>query len=417
MNYKILEALLGRSLIALSGLGVTYFLPQKLNLDQVGFIYLTITQITLLSVLFRFGVDYTITPILADTSKNNEIANVIGKSIALIVLMSIIIQFFYILIIYIANPFDFEIISNLWLLSIWIWGVSLSICLIVFQVFRIQGHVLKATLTRGLLTNAAILSILLFIGDQIINTNDIIFFFSIQMLLLTIIISWSAIKNISISTINNHHSKITDLISKRFFIYSILSVLSSDIDYLMVAYFLDNESMALYSSAKRLSIISAIFIDLANLTLPSIYKTLSIEGYEKKSQYLSATFFVSSLAILIIFVVYSKQVTSIFFGNLTETQREEISYLIIIFIANFTLTIAIGFAEILLIMKNEKNPLIKGNIIGISIFLLLSPILSYQLSYFGIAISFLISNVILRLYLSSYVLRKYKINLFIGLSK
>ena len=84
----------------------------------------------------------------------------------------------------------------------------------------------------------------------------------------------------------------------------------------------------------------------------------------------------------------------------------------LVLLATFTMVLLFGFSEIFLILKGEKEILFRGMLGMLIVMLAMNLLLINPLQMLGCALSFFISNVFYRAYLTYNVWRIYKINLF-----
>ena len=414
LSKNISLAVLGRSLTAVSGFALAFFLPLCLGLAETGFVYLVITQATLFSVVARSGLDYSVNERLiakAEDDSETRISFWLGMLRGCIF---VAVVGFLLILVGGATPEWVRAFGCVSLL-----GTSFAFSAYLFQLNKIDGRVVRASLMRGFSHNVALLAgccALLFLYDSQPSSLGFCCVFGF-VLVVTLGNAWVCLaphfrkSKFSLSSFSLARAPL----APKFMAYSLLSYGITDVDYMFLAYFQGNEELAVYSTMKRLALMAAILIDVGNLIFPKIYKDgmESAAGMRKAGLASRRLALVFSLCALVAFIV------TLFFAESLIALAGGEGYVsgypvILVLMAAFVLMLATGFAEVFLLLKGDRDALLKNMVWSLIVVIICNLFLVPLMGAPGAALSFLISNVLMKLALTIHVQRKYNLKLYIG---
>ena len=406
------KGVLGRGLTALSALLLTLFLPAVLESESVGNIYLSLSIAALISIFSRWGVDNATNEKVAHCEGEEE--RRVKASVAAAALMGVSISSLIWLIAgkYFVNALGVDL-SMMGVLGVSFLSAALAISYILFQLYRIDGYVLWGALTRGFFINAVLLVVLLLVLalKEKPSVDQILIFWGGGILICTIInfYDYSRKNKFLISDIRAR--VVVSLFSTRLFGYAVLLYFVTDADYYFIQGYMDPADLAVYASMKRLAVMAAIYTDVAHLMLPGIYKK-----YVQSNDLGAAVAVFRKLAVLGFSLSIFITAAAYFFMKDISLLFWPESYLsgvpaLVIMLSGFALAMSFGFSEMWLLLKGDKSALLMSMLLALVTCLLLNFILTPNFGIVGAAIAFAMSNVMLRLGLSLYVLRKYRVRL------
>jgi len=404
---KVISALFARGIVAASGFLVTLFLPRFFAIEDVGFIYFTIAQATFLSVLCRLGIDSSVNPILKVDSDRNNTRLLVANGLLVILIISIFIVFSYYVLLRYVDIFSFKITNNLWFLALWVWSLSFAINYFTFQFFRFNGRLILASFTRGLFGNLALLIVLLFslIYPISLGSYQIVLTFALMALTFSVV---NVVSNLKSSRPEIRSAVSLAKRSPKFMFYSLLIILSTDMDYWVISALLEKRDLAIYSTMKRVALLCAIFIDLANLIIPSLSSQVkTTDEFAKLLRKLSLLFSMLSFVAFIVTYLFGESIVIKLFGQ----QYTEGYAVLCILMLTFCVSIATGFSEIFLILNDQKNILVIASIFGLVVSLVSNVLLIKHYGIVGAAYSFMVTVLLIRFSLTAFVRNKYKCNL------
>lgn len=406
---RILKAVFSRGLGAILGLSVTFFLPQILPLNDVGSVYFLLSQAMLITVFIKFGLDYSLNEKLLVPSSKKAIINNINIDLYSMVILWVFITIVYTVLFYL---FDLDKLGFIAIL----WGGILSFNFYLFQYFKFEGRVFRASVSRNVI-NIFSLFIILLLGSLLnFNFNDIIYNHLLLLFILTLFNLYSFISFDSMTLRSFSNVKKNILKSRVFFYYSILLFLLSDIDIWFIKMYLTNEDLAVYATIKRFSLVIAIVIDLANLIIPNFYKQAINDAVKAKAIFLmsrkiSLYGVVFSIVILVLLFILQKNIFELIFG----IDKDVPNFILLGFLVSFIFNLLFGFNEVYLTIVGEKNILFKKLIITVALLIILNSFLIYFFGLNGAVLSFIISNFHYRYSLYRYVKKNYNVSLLAGI--
>ena len=404
------KGVLGRGATAFSALLLTLFLPTVLEAEAVGKIYFSLSVAALLSTFSRWGVDNSTNEKVAHVNGEEEVkvkASIILAGMAGVVIFSIV---WFLLGRWGLSIFGVEIMGE-GVLGIAFLSAALAFSYILFQLYRIDGYILWGALTRGFFVNIVLISVLFlmpFFGG-VSSTDQVLVWWGGGTLAFSLMNLVFYSKKNSISIKKPEKDLVFSLFSSRFFGYALLLYFITDADYYFIQTFMNSEDLAVYASMKRLAVMVAIYTDVAHLILPSVYKNNvkadHVEAAIKVFRQLSVLGFVLSIVIAVGAFLFLGDLSSMFWP---ENYLSGIPALTIM-LSGFALSMSFGFSEMWLLLKGDKNALLFSMIGALSICLLSNSFLTPRYGIIGAALSFSFSNIVLRLGLSLYVMKKYRV--------
>jgi len=161
-------------------------------------------------------------------------------------------------------------------------------------------------------------------------------------------------------------------------------------DYWVISALLEKRDLAIYSTMKRVALLCAIFIDLANLIIPSLSSQVkTTDEFAKLLRKLSLLFSMLSFVAFIVTYLFGESIVIKLFGQQYTT----------------------GFSEIFLILNDQKNILVIASIFGLVVSLVSNVLLIKHYGIVGAAYSFMVTVLLIRFSLTAFVRNKYKCNL------
>ena len=403
---------MGRGATAFSALALTLILPNIFEDKVVGEIYFGLSVAALVSVFARWGLDNSANAKIAKSNVEDEAsdkASIIVASLIGIVLSSILWFFLgqYILGLLSINLSGFGVAGISFLSA----GMALSY--ILFQIYRIDGAVIWGALTRGFFINAFLItvSLSLFAYGDVEESDDALFFWGVAVFAFSLLNIWFYIRKNAIPLSASKKETVISLFSTRFFGYSLLLYFITDADYYFIQVYLDSQELAVYASMKRLAVMAAIYTDIAHLILPNIYKKYFKGGEELIAlavfRKLSALGFLGGVLVSVVAYFFLSDLALLFWRD---------SYLsgvpaLTVMLLGFALTMSFGFSEMWLLLQGDKNALLISMVGALLVCLLANSALTPRYGIMGAALSFSLSNIVLRLGMSLYVLKKYRVSL------
>ncbi|KAF0809831.1 polysaccharide biosynthesis-like protein [Alcanivorax sp. S71-1-4] len=405
----LVRGVLGRGCVALVGLLLTVTLPRMLSTDEVGRVYFAISVGALLSIFARLGMDNTANAITANASDaliQDRKRQIIGASLVL----GMAFLSAWVLLVTVILPEGLLLgLSSTDLLSSGLLGFALAISYILFQLYRIDGHVFLGALTRGFFHNLVILVSLPLLISASVG-------FDLSLLLACGLVSIVALANLILYSARNgalpslfDTSGISRLVSARFLLYSFLLYLITDADYYFIKAYLSDAELGIYASMKRLAVLIAIYIDIAHLVLPRVYRNaLNRERISEALvvfRRLALLGFVASVVLMLVLGLYASPIFLRLWG---PDYLPGISVLNILLLS-FALSLAFGFSEMWLLLNENKNALLASMVFVVGMCFALNIMLTPVYGLTGAAWAFSGSSILLRLIMMIYVRRKYNV--------
>ena len=422
MSFKMNETLrsvarasVARGIVAISGLLLTITLPLVLSLDQVGKFYLILTYSTFLSILMRMGLDYDV---------NGKIASVSGEAriikfnyLVSLLTTSSLVAVFSLFVFYLITESDlFNIKASEFGYLIVSLGFSLAVSAFLFQLYRIDGHVFRASLVRGLSINGSFLISLIILSnvgelDEESTLCVMVIFTLIVSLINIFLYFYFYIGAFPIRRIGDRRDRNSSNLP--FLFYSLLAFFIADVDYWVVAAHLDDENLAIYATMKRVALLAAIFLDIGNLVAPKILRN-TMQNIKKECKNL---LHIRRLAFLFSLLSFTAAIFVFMFGEflIGKIWGERFTtgfYPLVIFMVAYGLILATGFSEALLILKSNRRVMLQSMTIAFVSIVFLSNYLTAHFELIGASLSFLICAVGLRAYWSYKVFKMYNYGVY-----
>ncbi len=403
---NVLYAIGARGGIALTSLCLTFLLPKFFPAEDVGFFYFLVSQATLVSVFLRYGVDYSVMTDVAN-KKTNE-SSITWSGILIIFSMAMPACA-------LLSAFSLFLDTSQYFLA-FILGAGIGLNLFFSQLYKVHGNIFLASASRGLSLNLSVLAAVLLLAllDMALDIGRLIQVASFIFILMTVVNLVFYIKS-KIGSFEINTAAMSGLFSRShvFFRYSLIVFFIGDLDYWLINIYLNAEDLAVYATIKRVAILLAVFVDLANLVLPKLYKDSSFQGEELNkvvtlSRRVSLTLFFLGVCVCVCSAAFGESAIKLLWGEAYLTGYSPM----LVLLATFTMVLLFGFSEIFLILKGEKEILFRGMLGMLIVMLAMNLLLINPLQMLGCALSFFISNVFYRAYLTYNVWRIYKINLF-----
>lgn len=406
---KVFKAVFSRGLGAIFGISVTFLLPQVLSLKDAGSVYFLLSQAMLVTVFIKFGLDYSLNKKLLVSSSKKAVINRINTDFYTMVVLWIFITLIYIVLSYLFGLDKIGFVAILW-------GGMLSFNFYLFQYFKFEGRVLRASISRNVINVFSLFVILLLGGLLSFSFDEVIYSHLFLLFILTILNSLKLAKLNKIKSNSLNEIKENIVQSRVFFYYSLLLFLLSDIDIWFIKIYLTNEDLAIYVTIKRFSLIIAIVIDLANLIIPNLYKhainnEMEANAIFLKSRKISLYGFFFSITAMGLFFLLQERLFELLFGLGKDIPK----FILLGFLFSFTFNLLFGFNEVYLTMVGEKDILFKNLLATVALLILLNSLLIYTLGLNGAVLSFIISNFYYRYSLYRYVKNNYNISLLAGI--
>lgn len=414
MSRKVLASLLrgigGRASVAIIGFFLTMALPRYLEVEEVGKVYFCLTIAALLSIFFRFGADNTASAIAAK-ALDDSIKIEKEKIIAVCISLSLVGGSVWLLLVYVGavGALIGAAVGSADLIAAGAMGMGLTICYMLFQLYRIDGEVFLGALTRGFFHNFMLLWTVPLGASLNLSYDKIIIISSLSVLMASSVNLIIYARRHRVSLRLARRKELERFISWKLMAYSLLLYFITDADYYFIKGYLSDADLGVYASTKRLAVLVAIYIDLAHLVLPSIYRESQVSGNHAYAlsifRKLALLGFVSSGFLTLATFIYAEDIFSIIWGEEYKVGADVLTILVF----TFSLTLAFGFSEMWLLLNEERDALYIG--MGAVLFMCLG-LNHYLTPIYGVkgaAWSFMVSMIALRVSLAVYVRVKYRV--------
>lgn len=418
MNRSVMLALAGRGLTALAGIAVTLLLPRYFSLEAVGVVYLVITQATLFSLFARFGLDYSVSGALmaVDTPRAErqvKVAHglaVLGFAAVSALLVLLLAPALAALAGEALPPGRLAVVAG--------WGTAYAFSFYLFQLYKLDGHVFRATLSRGALPSvmlAGTVGLWLLAGVEV--SLDAALGWMVLALALAVAINglFYFRRDLGRDALDPESLRTAARGAPHFLSYSLLAYLISDLDYWFIGHLAGAEELAVYATMKRLALIAAILVDVANLVFPRFFREgmrdpsrmPAVARSARRAALLGAA---GALLAVVVLMVAGRPLIAFFLGERFLAGHG----VLVVLMLSFVFVLAAGFAEVFLVLKGDRDILLRGMGQACLAVLLLNALLVPRLGAMGAALAFLLSSFLMRLSLSWSVWRRYDIRLFAG---
>lgn len=418
LGRSVVLALAGRSLTALAGVTVTLLLPRYFSLADVGAVYLVITQATLFSLFARFGLDYSVNAALLAAATPRAAAQVkVAHALAILGFAALSAGLALVLAPPLAAlagiaapPRHIGLVAA--------WGTAYAFSFYLFQLYKLEGHVLRATLSRGALPSIALAGT---VGAWLLADIELSLDAALEgmLLVLAVAVALNGLvyfrRDLRREALEGGALRLAARGAPRFFSYSLLAYFISDLDYWFIAQLAGADDLAVYATMKRLALIAAILVDVANLAFPRFFREglrdparmPAVAQLARRAALLGA---VAALAAVAVLVVAGRPLIAFFLGERFLAGHG----VLVVLMLSFVFVLAAGFAEVFLVLKGDREVLLRSMGLTCLAVLVLNAVLVPRFGTMGAALSFLLCSFLMRISLSWAVWKRYDIRLFAG---
>jgi len=186
-----------------------------------------------------------------------------------------------------------------------------------------------------------------------------------------------------------------------------IQIISQFIDKILIAKFLTNTDVGIYSALEKLSRLSiSIFNSMSPLMMKKIVDCNNNKKLEKTYEYFSTVVIIISLPVTFSLIYFGKYVLSLFDSSLLGF----FNIFILLLLARL-IQYSTGFKAVVLQMRGLQKYDIYSNIIKLVLFSLLIPVFVYYYNYglYGIVITLMISIIISSLIQVLSIKKKYQV--------
>jgi O-antigen/teichoic acid export membrane protein len=295
------------------GFALSVVLPFVLSLPDVGRVYLAISAVSFMSILQNFGLDYLAlnTALVSDGKPKTIAAIYLGTLRRMCFSSACIFVCGVAFLLFAQLYFGHMLISWAAATSIFIWAFGASVANILFQLYKANGQTLMATLARGFFLNfvyASSIVVALLFGCNL-NFEEVLMLYAILTILVAIVSSlifiartldWSLKSSLPIISMASKNG------NRVYFLYVVFSNVLNNLDLWFVFWLLNAESVAVYATAKRFTVILTLLVDFSSISVPRRLAAYLRDGALDEAQAFLQKFSTQAtiLAIPVVFVFY-----------------------------------------------------------------------------------------------------------------
>ncbi|WP_411338704.1 hypothetical protein V6U71_12115 [Sphingopyxis sp. J-6] len=422
----------GRGAAAAIGLGIALILPHFLSVDTLGQFYIMISATTYLSVVMRFGGEYVLfrqsaietevdkakawdSKAFGQATKYLLINCLLLLALAKTVLWSVDLSGWY-------NDENLKFLEDS-LPQIFAISLGTSMLVYLYQISKVRALIVYSSLVKSSILNFIFIAMVvsLYHYTEQMGISSYVNLYLVASLL-AVLVAVVLCRSVSMGqwvrgmvTANPSYYRSESWYS---FSYSMLFVVFTELEILLASLYLSPADIAIYGTARRMTLACSIFVEFSNVFLPKIIAA-GLGNPDQASLGRKLSSFSVKMAMMSLFVIASIWLFGEWaFGLVLPDSFAGVADLLVVLLFVPFIAVLLGPSEILLLMHSKENSRLILSLslmvaIGIQ-FTVAATWLIPAFGIFGLAWSSVIAMAVYRTILTLYVHRYLSMRLFPG---